>query len=206
LAELKHSQGFLEEAVAKGRISIERILPWESKTAGLERRYDAALLFLCYPMGIVSDQMETQILEDVQKNLCGTIGISRYLGDTFWGPNYKKIVGDKERTSPIEEVSARRLVDSTGLEAQWCIFDSIISVIYGRRYLRHARPGDRDRQIHFFNRALGQITAEKEVCPWKCPELYYWEDGSFVPGDVVPLYWAQSNLKLAFHYMRKSVG
>jgi phosphorylase kinase alpha/beta subunit len=87
-------------------------------------------------------------------------------------------------------------------EAQWCIFDPVLSVIYGHRYL--ADPSDTaslHKQVHYFNRSLSQVTAEGQ-----CPELYFLKEGRYVPNAHTPLAWAQANQALALHLMEKSLG
>ena len=81
-----------------------------------------------------------------------------------------------------------------GCEAQWCLFDSLLSVIYGER-------SQLAEQIEFLNRAIGQITNG-----WACPELYYLRDGRFVPNEHTPLAWAQANLAIALHALGRSKG
>ena len=43
----------------------------------------------------------------------------------------------------------RDALASPDAEAQWCIFDPIISVIAAHRYSRTGDSGDLDRQIHY---------------------------------------------------------
>ena len=38
-----------------------------------------------------------------------------------------------------------------------------------------------------------------------CPELYYLEEGQYVPNDTVPLLWTQANLWMAFKFMKDSL-
>ncbi|MGC2692656.1 MAG: hypothetical protein WA228_08160, partial [Desulfobaccales bacterium] len=93
-----------------------------------------------------------------------------------------------------------------GQEAQWCIFDPIISIIYGFKYQKSGDQNYFRLQIHYFNRSLGQLTAEdSEFGGFKCPELYYLERGQYVPNDTVPLLWTQANLWMAFKFMRDSL-
>jgi phosphorylase kinase alpha/beta subunit len=86
-------------------------------------------------------------------------------------------------------------------EAQWCIFDPVLSVVYGQRFL--ADPSDTAsfrKQIHYFNRSLTQVTAEG-----LCPELYFLKEGRYVPNAHTPLAWTQANQALAFYLMEKSL-
>ncbi|MEL6327714.1 MAG: phosphorylase kinase, partial [Cyanobacteria bacterium J06626_23] len=58
----------------------------------------------------------------------------------------------------------------------------------------------------YFNRSLGQLTAEDSPFgELKCPEAYYLEKGRYVPNDVTPLLWTQANLMLAFHHLDNSL-
>jgi phosphorylase kinase alpha/beta subunit len=62
-------------------------------------------------------------------------------------------------------------------EVQWCIFDPLLSTIYGQRFL--ADPTDKGsftRQMHYVNRSLAQVTADGQ-----CPELYFLKQERYVP-------------------------
>jgi phosphorylase kinase alpha/beta subunit len=49
---------------------------------------------------------------------------------------------------------------------------------------------------------LGQLTGEDcEAGEFKCPELYYMEDGKYIPNDSTPLLWTQANLRVALKKM-----
>ncbi|MGA8864570.1 MAG: glycoside hydrolase family 15 protein [Gallionella sp.] len=200
---------FLDHLIAKGKESLMQILPAESPltTRGKGRRYDAALLFLAFPMNVVSEEMGEQIVKDVTCNLEGDYGIRRYLGDSFWSANYKKNFKPGERTMDFSDnISARDSLLRPNEEAQWCIFDPIISIIYGVRYQRYRLGRDLQLQTRYFNRSLGQITEEtSRFGGFRCPELYYLEEGRYVPNDTVPLLWTQANLWMAFRYLKVSL-
>ena len=86
-------------------------------------------------------------------------------------------------------------------EAQWCIFDPLLSIIYGQRFL--ADPTDKGslaRQVHYFNRSLAQITPDG-----KRPELCFLKQGRYVPNAHTPLAWTQANQALALRLVKKSV-
>jgi phosphorylase kinase alpha/beta subunit len=172
------------------------------------RRYDAALLFLVYPLDVVEDVMAQQIVADVLAHLQGDYGIRRYLGDSYWTADYKDKLPPETRTIDVSEhQETRDALARPGEEAQWCVFDPIVSIIAGRRYRRTGEAADLDRQVHHFNRALGQLTGTD--CPQgalRCPEAYYLEHGRYVPNDHVPLLWTQANLWLALLAMRSSVA
>ena len=196
--------------IAQGRAALTSILPAECVQIdpAKQRPYDAALLFLIYPMNMVEDQIAETILENTRIHLQGEYGIRRYLGDSYWAPDYKKQLNPDQRTADFSDnISGRdRLLAVKGLEAQWCIFDPIISCIYGTRFKSSANKSFLAKQTEHFNRSLSQITSgdSQKVPPFRCPELYYLEDGYYVPNDHVPLLWTQANLMLSLWAMRES--
>jgi len=200
----------IQPLIEQGRKALNEILPAECiQTDPLkQRRYDAALLFLLYPLQIVEGAMAEQILGDVIGHLQGEIGIRRYLGDSYWAPDYKQKLKPAERTADVsDDVSVRnRLLSGVGQEAQWCIFDPIVSCIYGLKFMSSRAPEDLEKQRTYLNRSLAQITPAQsvDVPPFRCPELYYLEAGHYVPNDHVPLLWTQANLMLALKIMKES--
>ena len=105
-----------------------------------------------------------------------------------------------------DDMSDRDSLLQAGQEAQWCIFDPIISVIYGRKYQQTKEQEYLQLQTQYFNRALAQLTPEDSPFGgFKCPELYYLENGSYVPNDTTPLLWTQANLWIAFKFMEQSL-
>jgi phosphorylase kinase alpha/beta subunit len=202
--------GQLDRLIAEGERALAGILPAECAQTDPRkyRRYDAALLFLAYPLEVVEDAMAQTIVGDVLEHLQGDFGIRRYLGDSYWTADYKQKMPASERTADVSERQEQRdALARVGEEAQWCIFDPVVSVIAGRRYLCTGDPADLDRQTHHFNRCLGQLTGPE--CPQgelRCPEAYYSEHGAYVPNDHVPLLWSQANLWLALLTMQQSVA
>ena len=205
----KITTDFLDVLIAEGKQVLEKILPAECIQPDVNkyRRYDAALLFLTFPIKIVDERMTKQILSDVIENLQGDYGIRRYLGDSFWFADYKKNLRPELRTADFSDnISTRDRLLKPGQEAQWCIFDPIISIIYGLEYQRDHDEKHLKLQIHYFNRSLGQLTEENSPYGgFKCPELYYLENGHYVPNDTVPLLWTQANLRMAFQFMKSSL-
>lgn len=192
----------LDRLLHLGEAALEQILPWECRGPGrlLERRYDAALLFLIYPLDVVSPEMARQIGDDVAAHLQGEHGVRRYLGDSYWTADYKAKLSADRRTADFSiRQSERDKLAKPGEEAQWCLFDPILSVIAGRRYLRTGAESDRQEQLFRFHRTLGQITET-----WKCPEAYYLENGRYVANDHVPLLWTQANLLAALAAMKET--
>lgn len=203
-------QALLSRLESQGQKALDGILPAECVQADplKNRKYDAALLFLIYPMDVVDGAMADAIIANVEKHLMGPIGIRRYIGDSYWCADYKTLLSTELRTADFsDDLEARNALLREGMEAQWCIFDSIISVIYGRRYETSRSEADLARQRFFLERALKQLTpAESKFGPWKLPESYYCEKGKWVPNDITPLLWTQANLRLGLEQMAHSLS
>lgn len=201
-ADKEVSPVMLETLIIKGRFFLDSTLPNESPP---DRLADGALLFLIYPLNTVSSCQAQAICESVLNSLKGNYGIKRYLGDSYWCAEYKKLLADGERTVDFSNnIEPRDSMLKPGQEAQWCIFDSIVSVIYGIRYSIGKNIIDLKQQILYFNRCLSLITSNG-----KCPELYYIEDSNidqYVANDHVPLAWAQANTGVALKYMLNSIN
>jgi GH15 family glucan-1,4-alpha-glucosidase len=188
----------VEELVARGQAALDSILPNEciQNDPRKFRACDGAQLFLIYPAAIISEAAADTIIERVLAQLAGEFGIRRYRGDSYWCANYKRLLPTGQRSRNVSETIAERdALLSPGEEAQWCIFDPILSAIYANRYLASRNAADRERQLFFLNRALGQVTPD-----FRCPEAYYLEDGVYVPNDNSPLLWSQANLWTSLHY------
>jgi hypothetical protein len=200
----------LDDLIHQGVGALNRILPSESIQSGLERRYDSALLFLIYPLQVVDDAMSNQIVSDVIDNLQGQYGIPRYLGDSFWCRDYEGIP-ENIRTSISTEreqwLTDNRRALRSGEEAQWCIFDPIISTIFGVKFQKTKQTECLEKQTFYFNRSLGQLTADDfKIGGFKCPELYYLKGTDYVPNDATPLLWTQANLRIALKTMEQSLS
>lgn len=199
---------FLDELINKGTIALNKILPAESIQPNKPRRYDAALLFSIYPLQIVDEAMSEQILKDVINNLQGDYGIRRYLWDSFWCRDYKDLP-EEIRTSISDEreqwLREHNRELQAGEEAQWCIFDPIVSAIFGVKYQQNGREEYLQQQTIYLNRSLGQLTGNCELGEFKCPELYYLQDDCYIPNDATPLLWTQANLRIALKVMKDSL-
>ena len=199
---------FLDELINRGTIAFNKILPAECIQPNKPRRYDAALLFSIYPLQIVDEEMSEKILKDVINNLQGDYGIKRYLWDSFWCRDYQDLP-EEIRTSISDDREQwlrehnRELQE--GEEAQWCIFDPIISAIYGLKYQKTGEEEYLQQQTIYLNRSLGQLTGNCELGEFKCPELYYLQDGCYIPNDATPLLWTQANLRIALKVMLDSL-
>lgn len=213
LAEQRSAEidlALLDDLAGRGKSALHEILPAEciQSDPSQNRRYDAALLFLIYPLDVVDSSLADQILHDVAEHLTADIGIRRYLGDSYWCADYRDLLAPEVRTTDFsDDTSARDSLLKPGEEAQWCIFDPIISVIYGSRYQRSGQADDLQRQVHHLRRSLRQLTtAESRFSAYRCPESYFLEHGHWIPNDITPLLWTQANLRLALHSLERSVA
>ena len=193
------------------RSTLMQILPSECVQADptKNRRYDAALLFLIYPLNIINDRkMEDQILHDVKTYLQGQYGIRRYLGDSYWCADYRDLLSADQRTADFSDnLDARDQLLKPGMEAQWCIFDPIVACIYGQRYAAHKDPRDLALQIEATRRSLSQLTPAGSRFPqYRCPESYFCEKGQWIPNDITPLLWTQANLWQALALLERNLS
>jgi phosphorylase kinase alpha/beta subunit len=187
--------------VLKGKTRLEETLPFEAPP---ERLADAALLNLIYPLRVVKSRaVQDGILNLVEARLRGEIGIMRYAGDSYFCQDYDEWFPPGQMSSDFSErLEYRDALLQPGGEAQWCIFDPVLSIIYGDRYL--ADRGDREsfrKQVYYFNRSLRQLTPDG-----KCPELYFLKRGEYVANAHTPLAWTQANQAVALWVMEKSLA
>lgn len=207
--------------IHKGESALNEILPWECRNPENERRYDAALLYLIYPLKVVSKEQAETILSDVKESLTGDYGIARYPYDSFWCRNFQdldKSIQTAKYTGREAWLKEHNRAVKRGEEAQWCIFDPIISAIYGEWYQESGDTKYLEQQTLHLNRALGQITGEGntvdagkgnnepvEIPAYRCPELYYLQHDEYVPNVSTPLLWTQANLCIALKLMERSL-
>lgn len=200
----------LNALIQKGSNALKEILPAECIQTQNQRRYDAALLFLIYPLAVVDEKTSDRIIADVTNNLQGEYGISRYLHDSFWCRDYQEIP-ENIRTSISTEreqwLKERGRTLKPGEEARWCIFDPILSAIYGVKFQQTRQSEFLAKQIFYLNRSLGQLTAkDSQFGGFKCPELYYLKEDKYVPNDATPLLWTQANLRTALKIIERSLS
>jgi Glycosyl hydrolases family 15 len=191
----------LDELISEGSATLNQILPAECIQPGRERLFDSALLFLIYPVRVTSDTQTKAIITGIETQLKGEYGIKRYLGDSFWCANYDELISEDSRTKDFSvDMTARDALAKPGEEAQWCVFDPILSVIYGQLYERSEDKQYLAKQTEHLSRSLGQLTsADSGFRPYSCPELYYRKHARYIPNDVTPLLWTQANLMMALH-------
>ncbi len=194
LSELREVAQSLRE---RGLVTLDR-LPFESPP---DRLADAAVLLLLYPYEAVPD-IETQnsILKLVQTRLQGEVGIKRYLGDSYYCQNYEDLFTPEQRSADFSaNMAYRNSLLVPGYEAQWCLFDPLLSVIYGRRALLGINVVEsKDRQAFYFQRSIAQLDENLQ-----CPELYFWRHGKLSPNGNTPLAWTQANLRMALFFMKQ---
>ena len=80
-----------------GLAQVHAILPAECVQPGRERSTDGALVFLISPLKVVDGALADAVIARVEAELKGDYGIKRYLGDTFWGPDYDSAIGRRGR-------------------------------------------------------------------------------------------------------------
>lgn len=205
----------LESLAHMGRLTLEAFLPWETRGYDddrTNRRVDAAQLFLIHPLRVVDDEMAGRLATRVRQRLLGPHGIRRYVGDSYWMADYKRLFDAETRTSGFDDdVDARDRHLLRGTEAQWCLFDPLLSTIHGFRYLASRDPAERELQLWHLHRALAQVTPPG--CPLGeglCPEAYYLADSSrpheWVPNDDTPLLWTQAMLVQALMALERTAG
>lgn len=216
------SLSVISHLIAKGEAALDEILPWECRTPGHERRYDAALLYLIYPLQVVGKAQAETILADVKEALTGEYGIARYPYNSFWCKDFQDLDKSIQTARYIGReawLNEHNRAVNRGEEAQWCIFDPIISAIYGE-WFRESKDAEHLRlQTLHLNRALGQITGEGNVVDTsrgnnepvvvpahRCPELYYLQHDEYVPNVSTPLLWTQANLCIALKLMERSLA
>ncbi len=201
---------FISELIQQGQSALSAILPAECNQPNplLSRKYDSALLFLIFPLGIVQEEMAEAIMEDVRTHLMGEHGIRRYLGDSYWCADYKDVLSEDDRTSDFSDNQENRdKLLKPNQEAQWCIFDPVLSVIYGQRFLKSGDMDDSQKQRMHLDRSLDQLTThESTFGAYRCPESYFLEKGKYVPNDITPLLWTQANLMMALHQWKQTVA
>jgi phosphorylase kinase alpha/beta subunit len=198
----------LSELTSRGERALEEILPYECIQPGKRREHDAALLFLIYPLEVVAGDMAETIIRGVCAHLQGEHGIRRYKGDSYWCADYRELLASEKRTTDFsEDTAARDALLKPGQEAQWCLFDPILSIVYGRRFLAAGDRDDLERQRDHLRRSLSQLTPPgSPFGAYRCPESYFLERGRYVPNDITPLLWTQANLRLALAQMEHSLN
>lgn len=165
------------------------------------RPHDAALLFLVEPLEAVDPQMAHDMVEDIEEHLVRKRGVVRYPGDTYWSPYFDQLMAVGARTQAADGRTETRNLKAAGIaithsEAQWTLFDPLLSSYYGKRFLLTNSTTDREKQLLYLDRSLSQLTATTEGP--RLPEAYYLTHASgknrWLPNPHTPLLWSQANL------------
>jgi phosphorylase kinase alpha/beta subunit len=188
----------LAELAKRGWHTLDAQLPLEAPP---ERKSDAALLFLIYPLRVVTDARMVRAIQSlVRLRLMGDFGIRRYRGDSYFCQDYDQWFPPQERSA---DFSSRHLVRDEflqpGCEAQWCLFDPLLSVIHGEQFRLTGDAASLRLQLEHLNRSIAQLDARG-----RCPELYYLKQGQYVANEHTPLAWTQANLSLAILDLERS--
>jgi hypothetical protein len=187
--------------IAKGRQHLHATLPFESPP---QRLVDSALLFLIHPLEVVQTrEVQDAILNLVLARLRGAVGIKRYAGDSYFCQDYDEWFPPGQMSTAFsDKLEFRDAHLQPECEAQWCLFDPLLSIIYGQRFLAdRSDQASFQKQLHYFNRSLAQVTASGD-----CPELYFLKHGRYIPNIHTPLAWTQANQALALYLMERSIG
>ena len=204
------SRELVNQMLERSQTTLRVILPAEcvQDDPAKARRQDAALLFLIHPLRIVQGSQADLIVEQTIAELHGDHGIRRYRGDSYWCADYKTLLREDERTADFsDDVSSRDRLLRPGEEAQWCLFDPLLSIIFGDRFRATGDSCWLERQTRHLNRALGQLTDDStSFPPFRCPESYTLCDGSYVPNDITPLQWSQALLRLSLFEMERGMS
>jgi len=204
------ADGTLEKLLEKGEESLVALLPNESDQRGREREFDSALLFLAYPLQVVDSAMARTIVQRVEENLTGDIGVRRYNGDGFWCKNFKLRAGVQGFYTKVafndQEIAMRNKLAKPGEEAQWTIFDSVMSTIYGNLFKESGTFEDLQAQQRHFLRSVAQVTGpDAPTGPWVFPECYYLCDGAWTANDAIGSVWAVSNFLPALQCIEQTL-
>ncbi|HSC45113.1 MAG TPA: glycoside hydrolase family 15 protein [Candidatus Acidoferrum sp.] len=187
----------LAELWKRGQRVLEVQLPFEAPP---ERKTDAALLLLIYPLNVVNDgRMKELMASLVRARLMGETGIRRYAGDSYFCQDYDRWFPPEERSADFaQRLAVRDEFLQPGCEAQWCLFDPLLSVIYGQRYEESGHATDLELQLEHANRAIGQLDEGR------CAELYFLKQGKWTANEHTPLAWTQANLAVAMECLERS--
>ena len=186
----------LAELLKRGQRVLEVQLPFEAPP---ERKTDAALLFLIYPLRVVTDsRMKRFIVSLTRARLMGEMGIRRYLGDSYFCQDYDEWFPPEERSADFaQRLAVRNEFLQPGCEAQWCLFDPVLSVIHGEEHQQTGSVDALHRQLEHLNRAIGQLD------DGRCPEMYFLKRGKWTANEHTPLAWTQANLAVAVKWLGK---
>jgi phosphorylase kinase alpha/beta subunit len=184
-ASVLHALG---DEIARSRITLESLLPWESSS----KEVDSALLsIISFPAFAVEDaDLATRTRERIVERLQGRYGCKRFLRD-----GHQTVVEDHSRL----HYEAWELKQFEDIESEWPLFFTYLLLDC---LFRHDADGARQ-----YRKLLDQVLVEQDGVRL-LPELYYVPSESIdaerqnphsqerMPNANVPLVWAQSLLYL----------
>ena len=175
----------LDQLITDGRTALNQSL--------IDVPLDASVLFLVEPLRIVTADQTARIIAMVEQNLRREIGIIRYPNDSYWAADYRDHFGLGDRTADFSDrMDERAKFSLEGHEAQWTIFDPMLSCYYSRRYAETNDEQYLQKSRYYLERSLASY--EEREGKWLVPEAYFFEHGQWVANDHVPLLWSQANL------------
>ena len=132
---------------------------------------------------VLSDENTVAVLENIERELVGSLGIRRYRNDVWDGRINRTDLG----------------VDD---ETQWCHGSAQMSYIWGELYQRIGADRYFEKQLTHFNRGLAAISPR-----WSIPEAWICDPitRSWIADGNEPLAWAQAMLILSLSQMKASV-
>ena len=176
------------------------------------RKYDASHLFLAETVRVFRGNMalNDNMVKRVEQKLVRKVGVIRYPGDSYYAPGFTEMLKPGERTSQAEGRLQKRDMlgpdaKRTKTEAQWTLFDPLLSAYWGRRFERTHDSYHRAKQIAYLDRALKHYVLVDKRGP-RVPEMFYQEtvDSPPVPNDHVPLLWSQGNMLQALRQFEQT--
>lgn len=177
------------------------------------RQYDASHLFLTESLRLFdgASKLANREVRQIEERLVRSKGTIRYPGDSYYAPGFTEMLAPGERTSQAEgRLEWRNTLgpdaERAQTEAQWTLFDPLLSSYWGRQYAATKDVAHRQRQLYYLNRSLAQYV-EVGGQGLHVPELYYKnrETSPWTTNDHVPLIWSQANMLLALEQFEKSV-
>jgi phosphorylase kinase alpha/beta subunit len=119
-----------QDAIDRGQAALDALLPRES----VSKFTDLALLSLIYPYRIVSDEMSSQIIENLVYHLAKDKGVMRYKFDAYYNRN----------------------PDGYSEEAEWCFGLSWLAIAYNIL-------GDKEKAREYLDKATATITKDGKI-------------------------------------------
>lgn len=152
---------------------------------------DASILFLVEPLRVLDEAQSTAVVAMVEDALLREHGVIRYPNDSYWNANYRDHFALGDRTADFSDrLDERTQYNIPGHEAQWTLFDPLLSVYFSRH-------NQSDKARYYLERTLASFVEQGDR--WAIPEAFFFEHGTWVANDHIPLLWSQANVLLALH-------